>query len=548
MQRFLSPIALRLLLFNVLLVFLPVAGLLSLQSLERQLLDLQERSMVQQGRLVAAALSSEPAVPRVPRSASEFLGVNPHPRNSEEPEALRGTDPATLRADAARALLQRLGGRSEARVRIVDRAGRVIADSATRGAAPSPAADVEEVDRAVKPESRNRLLYRIGAKLWRAVAAVRGFFGGEPGEVVSRAVADPTPRDVITKALAGRYGATLRESAGQRSLTLYSVVPVRAGGNGGVIGAVMVSQSTSRILRALWRVRLDTFEVFALSVAAAVVLSLLMSATIARPLIRLRNEADDLLDHRGRLRRTFGGSKRRDEIGDLTRALERLTARLERHLLFVESFPADVSHEFKNPLASIRTASELLSQTDDPAQREQLAATVDKEVARLSRLLSAVREVSKIDAAVDLEEATPIELRSLLTELRGVESRIDLSLPAHPVVVTASEDRLIQALRNITDNAISFSPPEGRVRVSVTQDDAHAVIRVDDEGPGIPPEHVDRIFDRFFSYRPDAQRPDHDGLGLAIARSIIEAYGGTIRAMNLTPGGARIEVRLPVGR
>jgi two-component system sensor histidine kinase ChvG len=91
-----------------------------------------------------------------------------------------------------------------------------------------------------------------------------------------------------------------------------------------------------------------------------------MSATIARPLIRLRNEADDLLDHRGRLRRTFGGSKRRDEIGDLTRALERLTARLERHLLFVESFPADASHEFKNPLASIHNASELLSQTDDP--------------------------------------------------------------------------------------------------------------------------------------------------------------------------------------
>ena len=514
MQRFLSPIAFRLLLFNVLLVFLPVAGLLSLQSLERQLLDLQERSMVQQGRLVAAALSGN-----------------------------------TLSPDSARALLQRLGGRSEARVRIIDRSGRVIADSATRGAAPSPAADVEEVYRAGDPASRNRLLYRIGAKLWRAAAAVGGFFGLESSYQPAGSAVDPTPRDVIAKALAGRYGATLRESAGQRSLTLYSVVPVRAGGSGSVIGAVMVSQSTSRILRALWRVRLDTFEVFALSVVAAIVLSLLMSATIARPLIRLRNEADDLLDHRGRLRRTFGGSKRRDEIGDLTRALESLTARLERHLLFVESFPADVSHEFKNPLASIRTASELLSQTDDPAQREQLAATIDKEVARLSRLLSAVREVSKIDAAVDLEEATPVELRSVLTELGAMESRIDLSLPAHPVVVTVSEDRLVQALRNIVDNALSFSPPDGRVRVSVTQEDGHAILRVDDEGPGIPPEHVERIFDRFFSFRPDpGQRHDHDGLGLAIARSITEAYGGTIQATNRTPRGARIEMRLPVGR
>ena len=513
MPRFLSPIAVRLLLFNVLLVFLPVAGLLSLRSFERQLLDLQERSMVQQGRVVAAALSAEPDA---------------------------------LRADAARALLQRLGGRSEARVRIVDRRGVVIADSATRGAAP---ARLEEPSGAADPPSRNRLLYRIGAKVWRAITAVGRFFGREPKWESSSYGADPTPREVIANALAGRYGATVRESVGQRSLTLYSALPVRAGGNGGVIGAVMVSQSTSRILRALWRVRLDTVEVFALSVGAAVVLSLLMSATIARPLIRLRNEADDLLDHRGRLRRRFGGSRRRDEIGDLTRALERLTARLERHLAFVESFPADVSHEFKNPLASIRTAAELLSQTDDPAQREQLAATIDKEVARLSRLLSAVREVSKIDAAVDLEEATPVEIRSLLSELRGVESRIELSLPPQPVVVTASEDRLVQAFRNITDNAVSFSPPEGRVRVSLRQEEGDAVVHVDDEGPGIPPEHIERIFDRFFSFRPDpGQRRDHDGLGLAIARSIVEAYGGTIQASNLTPHGARIEVRLPLAR
>jgi two-component system sensor histidine kinase ChvG len=431
-------------------------------------------------------------------------------------------------------------------VRIIDRRGVVIADSASRGAAP-----VEKLEEVVPPEtaSRKRLLYRFGAKLWRAAGMLRALFSRDRAFDSYSSGGDPTPRDVIVKALDGRYGATLRESAGQRSLTLYSALPVRAGGNGAVIGAVMVSQSTSRILRALWRVRLDVFEVFVLSVIAAIVLSLVMAATIARPLIRLRNEADDLLDHRGRLRRRFGGSHRRDEIGDLTRALEQLTARLERHLQFVESFPADVSHEFKNPLASIRTAAELLSLTDDPSQREQLATTIDKEVARLSRLLSAVREVSKIDAAVDLEAAGPVELRTVLSELRGIEGRMDLSLPAHPVIVTASEDRLVQAFRNVIDNAISFSPGDGRVRVSLIPDETHAIVRVDDDGPGIPPEHVERIFDRFFSFRPEAgQRRDHDGLGLAIARSIIEAYGGTIRAMNRTPHGARIEMRLPIGR
>jgi two-component system, OmpR family, sensor histidine kinase ChvG len=511
MRRFLSPIALRLLLFNVLLVFLPVAGLFSLQTFERQLLDVQERSMVQQGRVVAAALAAEP-----------------------------------MSAANAGALMQRLGGRSESRIRVIDRNAKVIADSASRGAAPQPI----ESEAATDPASRRRLLYRIGAWAYRGIAAVRDALGG--GAMTPQSYVDPTPRDIVTKALAGRYGAAIRESAGQRSLTLYSALPVRAGGNGEVIGAVMVSQSTSRILRALWRVRLDLVEVFALSVAAAIVLSLIVSATIARPLIRLRNEADELLDHRGRLRRTFGGSRRRDEIGDLTRALERLTGRLERHLVFVESFSADVSHEFKNPLASIRNAAELLAQTDEPSQREQLAGTIDKEVARLSRLLTGVREVSKVDAAVDLEVAKPVDLRGIVSELAAAHANVDATLPSQPLLVTASEDRIVQALRNVIDNAVSFSPPDGRVRISLAEREGRAVVRVDDEGPGIPPEHLERIFDRFFSFR--AERRDHDGLGLAIARAIVEAYGGTIRASNiapddasnLAPRGARFEIQLPL--
>jgi two-component system, OmpR family, sensor histidine kinase ChvG len=510
-RRILSPIALKLLLFNVLLVFLPVAGLLSLRTLEQQLLDLQERSMVQQGRVAAAALAAEPH---------------------------------TLSADRARNLIQHLGGHSEARIRIVDRGGVVVADSASSRAAVSRAED-EHAE--TNPASRERPLYRIGVTLWRMLEAVRGVFERAPTSVSSRPAADATPRDVILQALAGRYGATLRESAGQRSLTLYSALPVRGGGNGAVTGVVLVSQSTSRILRALWRVRLATFEVFALSVAAAVVLSLLMSATIARPLIRLRNEADDLLDHRGRLRGTFRGSRRRDEIGDLTRALEKLTARLERHLVFVESFSADVSHEFKNPLASIRTAAELLTTTDDPREREQLGATIDKEVARLGRLLHGVREISKADAAVDREAAQPVDVRSIVAELAASRPLLELSAPPHPVLVNASEDRLMQAFGNVVANAISFSPDGGRVRVSIRQQDAHAIVCIDDEGPGIPPEHLERVFERFFTFRPgSADSRTHDGLGLAIARAIIEGYGGTIRAENLSPRGTRIEMRLPL--
>ena len=469
--------------------------------------------MVQQGRVAAAALSAQPNL-----------------------------DPAS-----AAGLVQRLGGRSEARIRVLDTNAKVIADSAMGSKAPIA---IEKSYPAVGSASRKRLLYRVGARGWRAFTAVRAFFEGPPSAMTSSSNSDVTPRDVVRKALAGSYGATLRESEGQRSLTLYSALPIRAGGNGSVVGAVMVSQSTSRILRSLWHVRLDLVEVFALSVLMATVLSLVMAATIARPLIRLRDEADELLDHRGRLRRTFGGSRRRDEIGDLTRALERLTGRLERHLAFVEGFSADVSHEFKNPLASIRSAAELLTLTDQPAQREQLAITIDKEVARLGRLLNGVREISRVDAAPELEIATAVDVRALLSELASTHDVVDISLPAQPVLVTASEDRLVQALRNIIDNAISFSPPDGRVRASLAESNGRALVSVDDSGPGIPPEHLERIFDRFFSFRPQngGDRGNHDGLGLAIARAIVEGYGGSIRASNLDPHGARIEVSLPVAR
>src|SRR5687768_1471306 len=204
-----------------------------------------------------------------------------------------------------------------------------------------------------------------------------------------------------------------------------------------------------------------------------------MSATIARPLVRLRDEADELLDHRGRLRGTFRGSHRKDEIGDLTRALEKLTARLERHLAFVESISADVSHEFKNPLASIRSAAELLPHSVDPEERELLAATIEKEVARLNRLLNAAREVSKIDAALDTEAAAPVELRSVLEELARPRANVELTLPAHPIMITASEDRLMQAFGNILDNAISFSPGDGRVRIAARVHDGEAAIHID---------------------------------------------------------------------
>jgi len=163
-------------------------------------------------------------------------------------------------------------------------------------------------------------------------------------------------------------------------------------------------------------------------------------------------------------------------------------------------------------------------------------------------LLNGVREVSKVDAAIDTDVVKPVDLREILSELSRPHAAVSLSMPEHPVVVAASADRVTQALGNILDNALSFSPPGGRVSISVHEDEYNGVIRVEDEGPGIPPEHMARVFDRFFTFRPDSaeDKRDHDGLGLAIARAVVDGYGGSIAATNLAPRGTRIEVRLPI--
>ncbi len=514
---FLSRISVRLLLFNVLLVLVPVAGFLYLDIFEDQLLTDQESSMVQQGRLLAAALGNQGPL------------------------------------DGARAedLLRRLEQRTEARLRVFGADGGLLADSSRMG--PKRGGDSPAYSRSPGGRARDNFLYRVAAGAYRAYRDLRE--SGPPRK--TSPPASPYPAEVVRDALAGRYGASIGPTGGERwrpSVTLHSAIPIRSGGE--VTGAVLVSQSTVRILRELDEVRLDVFKVFLGSVGVAAVLSLILAGTIARPLRRLRDEANALLDRRGRLRGRFRGSRRSDEIGDLARALEGLTARLEEHLRFVESFAADVSHEFKNPLAAIRSATELLAESEDPADRERFLDMVQREVARMERLLSGVREITEIDAHLETEEAGLVDLSALLREhvesLRrrggpGGPVGFELRAPGHPVWVRASPERLSQVFENLLDNARGFSPAGGAVTVGLAVLDAAAAVHVEDQGPGIPESHLDRIFDRFFTWRPDepGARDGHTGLGLAIAKAIVEGYGGSVTAGNRPEGGARFEVRLP---
>jgi two-component system sensor histidine kinase ChvG len=515
LRRFLSRIGIRLLAFNVLLMFLPAAGVSYLAIYERQLLQAQEESMVQQGRLMAAALSERGPV-----------------------------DPA-----ACESILARLEQRTTSRIRVLDREGWLVCDTSRLG----PLRGLEDAEEPApnEPDARAGWLYRFGTSLFRLLTP----FLSAPRLLVSE---EPYSADApfdgveIRQALSGQYGAATRITpGGQRSVTLYSALPVR--NEGAVSGVVLVSQSTFHILQDLYEVRLAVFRYVLAAGAVAAVLSLMVSTTISRPLNRLRSQALALLDRRGKLTGSFRDTERLDEIGDLSRALAELSHRLEERLKFIESFAADVSHEFKNPLASIRTASEMLKEVEDPAARARFAAMVEGDIARLERLLSTVREITLVDADAE-DSGERVDLAEVLRALVGVDRyrrsavQIEVRAPEGRVEVEVPGHRLAQILENLLDNALGFTPPGGTVRVTLRSDAGRATALVEDSGVGIPAEHRAKVFDRFFSYRPNGgSSSGHSGLGLAIVKAIVERYGGEIEIVPSSLGGAAFEVRLPRG-
>ncbi|MEO8381575.1 MAG: ATP-binding protein, partial [Acidobacteriota bacterium] len=504
--RSLSRLSVRLLAFNVVLVFLPIAGVLFLGQYEEQLEQAEIRDLTHRARLIAGATARE----------------------------------GTLDAEAFEDVIRR-AKIDDLRVRLIDSRGRVMADS-REIVTPAP-------PRPPRTDRRN-LLYRAGAFLLRPL--VRFVRPPEvPLEEDFYANATRLSGPEIASVLRGRESFEKKITAGQqRSVTLYRMAPVVVGG--WTVGAVVTSKSTFTILQDLYAVRLRVMRVFLASILVAILVSIFFATTILRPLRQLRMDARAVLDRRGRLQAShFKGSKRLDEIGELSRALERIMRRLDAHVGIVERFASDVVHELKNPLASIRNANEMIADVRDPADRRRFVAVVDQEVARMERLLSGVREISTIDARLVGEEARAVDLGGLLTQIvegfrlrEGERVRIDLQLGESPLNVEGAEDRLTQIFENLLDNASSFAPPGGTVLVTAAAEHGEIVTRVADPGPGIPEANLARIFDRFYTHRPDSNRAGHTGLGLAIVKAIVDAYGGSITAGN-GERGAIFTVRLP---
>ena len=514
-----SRIGLRLLAFNLLVVFVPVIGVWYLDVYETRLLQAQERAMVQQGRMLAASVAADGLL-----------------------------DPTRVTA-----ILTQLDRQTDARFRVYDAAGTLVADS-VRAAAAAPAVQLNPYDGSASAPSsvRGRLLYRVGVLIVR----VRQKLGGIARAVIGPRPSAPSATDPsgvlypeVRAALNGRYGAATRQTPGQRSLTLFSAVPVKAQGT--VVGAVLTSQSTYRVLQAIYDVRLRIFEVVVASIAAAAVLTTLAAMTIVRPLRRLRRQAAALTG-RGALPTSFPGADRKDELGDLARALEELARRVTDHIGQLEGFAADVSHEFKNPLASIRAAAEMIGESERPEDRQRFLTLMFRDVDRLERLVTGLRNLARIDGELEHQELEDVGLadavRSAADAVRaaGIDGTIVVEPSEGSCTVRGSREHLVQVFENLLSNAVSFSPSAASVEVRVGVIDGVAVATVSDRGPGIPDGHLTRIFERFFTYRPASGRREHVGLGLSIARRIVERYGGSLAAANREGGGAVFEVRLPV--
>ena len=373
-----------------------------------------------------------------------------------------------------------------------------------------------------------------------------------------RRLADESNREVtseVEKALAGEPQATVRrDEKGERVVSVS--IPIRHVSQ--VLGVLTLEAGNVDQILGAQRRALVPFALVALAVN--LLASLLLHLFVARPILRLSAAADQVKLQRARAISLPDLEDRRDEIGDLARSLESMTDTLSTRMDAIERFAADVSHEIKNPLTSIRSALETLPLVKTDAHREKLTALLQQDVRRLDRLITDISNASRLDAELSRDRPRPIELNQLLADIVGVydttakpgDIPVRLAAPVEGLQVMGRDGPLGQVFRNLIDNARSFSPAGGEVRVVLDQvdGDRSVRVRVEDDGPGVPPDNLETVFERFYTSRPKgAAFGSNSGLGLSIVRQIVEAHGGRVWAENRIEdgrvAGAVFEINLP---
>ncbi|MCH8154145.1 MAG: stimulus-sensing domain-containing protein [Proteobacteria bacterium] len=524
-RRLISPLTRRILTLNVLVLMIPVLGLLHLDQYRQSLIDAELDALRTQGRAFALSLGSTAVV------GTQFGDER-------------------LLPEMARHLMRVLLIDSGLRARIFGRSGKLVADSFVLV---GPGGLVQVIELPPPPGGS------IGAVIERFLDRAFNWlpFVGDLPVYREARVQHATHYWEVERALAGESPGMVRVDRRGR-LVLSVGVPVQRYRQ--VLGALMLSSDGADVESAVRSRRLDILVVFAVAFAVTILLSIYLAGTIARPIRQLAEAADRVRSGKGRRVEIPDFRRRRDEIGDLSGALRDMTEALWTRLDAIESFAADVAHEIKNPLTSLRSAVETVSRVEDPEQQKKLMSIILDDVQRLDRLISDISDASRLDAELSRALTETVDVGRLLGVL--VEARQASAAETGPqlrlemrefggLVVQGIADRLGQVLRNLIDNAVTFSPPDGIIDLAAWREDSWVVITVSDQGPGIPDGKLSAIFDRFYSERPETEKfGTHSGLGLSISKQIVEAHGGSIHAENRRDGtgkttGARFVIRLP---
>jgi two-component system sensor histidine kinase ChvG len=552
-----SSLTRRIVVFNVVGLCVLVSGVLYLNQFREGLIDARRQSLLTQAEIIAGAIaegatSNQEAqvIDPLERRRGRPLDIRP-PHGDMDDEA--GDRELPIIPENAAPILRRLVLPTQTRARLYDKDGWLVLDSRQLTASSQivafelPPLAGSEVQGPVARLVDSILTFLPGRDLERYREA-----GSQNGSVYSE----------VTRALNGLPSSM--ERVNDRGELIVSVaVPIQR--YRAVLGALMLSTRGGDIDAIVRAERLAIVQVFLVALGVTILLSVVLAGTIAAPVRRVAESAE--IVRRGKTRRAQipDFTTRRDEIGELSGALRDMTNALYSRIDAIESFAADVAHELKNPLTSLRSAIETFSLAKDEKAKTRLMEIIQDDVRRIDRLISDISNASRLDAELSREEMENVNVATLLETVcdlfteTGVAGSAHVELDIEPgpqgragMIVRGFDMRLGQVVRNLIDNALSFSPRGGTVSVSAWRVPGRLVITVEDEGPGIPPDNLERIFDRFHTDRPDSFG-EHSGLGLAISRQIVEAHRGTIRAENRTDlthpqsvRGARFVVELPM--
>ncbi|MXN66868.1 HAMP domain-containing protein [Stappia sp. GBMRC 2046] len=550
-----SSLTRRIIVLNLVGLCVLVAGILYLNQFRAGLIDARVQSLLTQGEIIAGAIAASASV--------ETDGLSVDPEKLLQLQAGESVTPMEdtrlldfpINPERVAPVLRRLISPTKTRARIYDPEGILILDSRhlyARG-------QILRFDLPPPEPEQPGLLDQIWAdlKLWfrRGDLPLYEEIGAGNGRAYPE----------VEAALAGSPASVVRVSP-RGELIVSVAVPVQR--FRAVLGSLLLSTQGGDIDAIVRAERLAIMRVFLVAAVVMVVLSILLAGTIAGPVRRLAASAE-------RVRRSIKSreeipdfSTRQDEIGHLAGALREMTNALYNRMDAIETFAADVAHEIKNPLTSLRSAVETLPLARNENSRERLLEVIQHDVRRLDRLITDISDASRLDAELARADAGPVDVSTLLRTVvdfaneraepgsAPVKLKVEASRRPHPYRIIGHDSRLAQVVNNLVDNARSFSPDGGAVRINARREEDAVVITVEDDGPGIRPDVLERIFERFYTDRPeDDGFGNNSGLGLSITRQIVEAHRGTISAenrMRKIPGtgegevaGARFIVRLP---